>query len=48
MDCGEEAASWVSEFLNRKCRLIQHHKQDGRISKLGGMDCKLFYSVKSE
>lgn len=35
MDCGEEAACWVSEFLNRKCRLIQHHKQDGRISKLG-------------
>lgn len=36
LDCGEQAASWISNFLNRTCRLIEHHKQDGRTCKLGG------------
>lgn len=36
MDCGEQAACWISNFLNRNCRLIEHHKQDGRTCKLGG------------
>ena len=39
MDCGEEASHWVSDFLKRKCRLIEHCQQDGRTSKLGGINC---------
>lgn len=35
VDCGEEASHWVSDFLKRKCRLIEHCQQDGRTSKLG-------------
>ncbi|XP_068716282.1 molybdenum cofactor sulfurase-like [Montipora foliosa] len=35
VDCGEEASHWVSDFLKRKCWLIEHCQQDGRTSKLG-------------
>ena len=37
LDCGEEAAHWMSTFLERNCRLIEHHKQDNRTCKLGGI-----------
>lgn len=37
LDCGEEAAHWMSTFLKRNCRLIEHHKQDNRTCKLGGI-----------
>ena len=36
LDCGEKAACWVSDFLQRNCRLIEHYKQDGRTCKLRG------------
>lgn len=35
IDCGEHAASWVSTFLNRNCRLIQQDMDDSRTCKLG-------------
>lgn len=37
MDCGDHAAVWMSRFLCKKCRLIQHHSRDGRTCKLGGL-----------
>ena len=40
-DCGDEAALWMTSFLNKNCRLIEHDKQDGRTCKWEGL--YLFY-----
>ena len=42
LDCGEEAACWMSEFLQKNCRLIEHYKQDGRTCKLQGTGLNFF------
>jgi hypothetical protein len=33
VDCGDEAASWMTTFLGKKCRLVQQNPDDSRKSK---------------
>lgn len=35
MDCGDEAASWLSEFLGQPCRLIRQSPDFSRDMKKG-------------
>lgn len=47
LDYGEEAACWMSEFLQKNCRLIEHYKQDGRTCKLQGTGLNFFICSQS-
>ena len=45
MDCGEEAASWLSEFLGQPCRLIRQSSDVIRDMKNGIEQGALNFSV---